>query len=797
MPFSLSRRIFAATLSVSLPLLLTASASAQSPLVYKDPQAPVAARVQDLLSRMTLEEKAAQMHSFWFGKANVVNADGSFSVDKARTLLANGIGQIGRPSDFMGSPRFVKERFRSVDEAVGFVNAAQKFLLEQTRLGIPALFHEETAHGYMAGGATIFPNPTALGSTWDTELIEQVFSVAGREARLRGGTVALSPVLDLLREPRWGRAEEFFGEDPYHVAQMSIAAVRGQQGRSRPLGKDNIFVTLKHYIHGSPQGGLNIAPADISERTLRETYLVPFAAVIKATDPAIIMPSYNEVGGVPTHAHVDLLQKTGRELLGFKGAYFSDYLGITNLVTHHKVAENNDEAAIMALNAGIDAELPDGRAYARLPELVRSGRVREAQIDAAVARILTLKFEAGLFENPYSDARRAARETSTPADIQLARKTAQKSLILLKNDGVLPLDPKAGLKLAVIGPNASRPLFGGYSGENNKAVGVLAGLQAAATGSNVAIEHADGVWITPPYAGDLSHAPLLPVAPADNDARIAEAVKVAERSDVIVLVVGDNPTVTREALTITRPTGALVLPGDRTNLNLYGDQDKLVEAMLATGKPVVALLINGRPLATTRLAEKANALLEGWYLGQEGGNAVADVLFGKVNPGGKLPVSIPRSASQLPIFYNRHPSAEVNAFIEGRREPLFPFGYGLSYTTFDISAPRLDRAQIGVGETVTVEVDVANTGNRAGDEVVQLYVRDDFSSAPRPVLELKSFQRITLQPGQRRTVQLQLSPEALAFWNINMQWVVEPGTFTISAGNSSASLKSARLTVAR
>ncbi len=743
---------------------------------------------------MTLEEKVAQMRSLWFGKANILNADGTFSADKARSALTNGIGQVGRPSDFMGSPRFVKERFRSVEETVSFVNATQKFLVEQTRLGIPALFHDETAHGYMASDATIFPIPTALGSTWDTELVEQVFAVTGREARLRGATVALSPVIDLLREPRWGRTEEFFGEDPYLVAQMGIAAVRGQQGRSRPLGKDNIFVTLKHYIHGSPQGGLNIAPADISERTLRETYLVPFAEVIKATDPAIIMPSYNEVGGIPAHASIELLQKTGRERLGFKGPYFSDYNGITNLVTQHKVAANNDDAAIMALAAGIDAELPDGRAYARLPELVRSGRISETQIDAAVARILTLKFEAGLFERPYSDTRRAARETNTAAGIQLARKAAQKSLILLKNDGVLPLDPKARTRVAVIGPNAVEPLFGGYSGENHKAVGVLAGLKAA--GSNLSIEHADGVWITPAYDGDASHAPLMQVPQADNDARIAEAVKVAARSDVVVLVIGDNPTVTREALTITRPAGPLVLPGDRNTLDLYGDQNKLVEAMIATGKPVIALLLNGRPLATTRLAEKANALLEGWYLGQEGGNAFADVLFGKVNPGGKLPVSIPRSTGDLPIFYNRHPSADVHAYIEGKREPLFVFGHGLSYTTFDTSAPRLSRTQIGIGDSVTVETDVTNTGKVAGDEVVQLYVRDDVSSAPRPILELKGFQRVTLQPGERRTVQFQLTPEALAFWNINMQWVVEPGTFTISVGNSSAALKSTRLTIA-
>ncbi len=792
--FAVTPVIFRAAVA-AIPLWAATSVCAQPAVIYKDPDAPIEARVDDLLARMTLEEKVMQMQSMWIGRTGILNADGSFAAGKAQQVLARGIGQIGRPSDFMGSQRFQKERFRSVAETVAFVNAVQRFLVEQTRLGIPALFHDETAHGYMALDATVFPSPTALGSTWDLELVEQVFAVAGREARLRGATVGLSPVVDLLRDPRWGRAEEFFGEDPYHVSRMGIASVRGQQGRVRPLGPDKVFATLKHFVHGTPLGGLNIGPADVSERTLREIYLVPFRDLIREADPAIVMPAYNEVGGVPAHANRALLQDTGRKLLGFKGAYYSDYRGITNLVTHHAMAANHDEAAILAIDAGIDAELPDGAAFSRLPELVRSGRVAEAAIDVAAARTLRLKFEAGLFERPYSDARRAVRETNTAADIQLARKAAQKSLVLLKNDGVLPLDPRTRMRLAVIGPNAVEPLFGGYSGENPKAVGILAGVKAAA-GPNMTIEHADGVWITPPVAGDASHAPIAPVPEADNAVRIAAAVKVAERADVIVLAIGDNPTVTREALTITRPTGPLVLPGDRTSLGLYGDQDKLVDAMIATGKPIVALLLNGRPLATPRLAEKANALLEGWYLGQEGGNAFADVLFGKVSPGGKLPVSIPRSAGELPIYYNAHPSATVNAYIEGPRQPLFPFGHGLSYTSFELSEPRLARPQIGPGETAIVDVDVVNTGSRPADEVVQLYVRDDFSSVPRPVLELKGFRRVSLKPGERRTVRFELAPDALAFWNIDMQWVVEPGTFTISAGNSSVALKSTKLTVA-
>jgi beta-glucosidase len=775
------------TMITCMLLVFATPSMAQVKVLYKDPSAPTDQRIQDLLSRMTLEEKAAQLRSMWIGKSKIVDGNGAFSSENALKAIPDGIGQIARPSDTMGTSRYLATRFRSIEDTVAFVNAVQHFLVEQTRLGIPALFHEEAAHGYLAQGATIFPIPPALASTWDPEIVEQVFTVAGREVRIRGANVTLSPVLDLMREPRYGRTEEFFGEDPYLVSQMGISAVRGLQGRTRPLTDDHVFVTLKHFVHGAPQGGLNTAPADMSERTLRENYLVPFAAAIRAADPAIIMPSYNELEGVPSHASVELLQRTGRERLGFKGAYFSDYFGIGNLASQHHMAANDAEAAILALNAGVDADLPEGQAYAHLPELVRSGKIPEAKVNAAVARILTLKFEAGLFEHPYTDAARAVQQSNTPADIQLARKVAQEALILLKNDGILPLDSNAKLKLAVIGPNAAEPLFGGYSGENGRAVSILAGLQAA-VGSNIAITHADGVWITPPEPKDPRMIQGFTVPKADNEARIAEAVKVARKSDVILLVVGDNTRTTREA--VGKP-----YPGDRSTLGLFGDQDALVEAMLGTGKPVITLLLNGRPLAVTRLAEKSNALLEGWYLGQEAGNAFADILFGKANPGGKLTVSIPRSTGELPVFYNRHPSADSNQYIEGERHALFPFGYGLSYTTFALSAPRLSTSQITATGGTEVEVDVTNTGKRSGAEVVQLYIRQDVSSVPRPVLELKAFQRVTLQSQEKQTVHFSLTPDALAFWNIDMRWVVEPGTFTISAGDSSVALKSTKLTV--
>jgi beta-glucosidase len=780
----LNRRTLLASSILAVPF---AAHAAPAGAPYRDPKAPIELRVRDLLARMTLEEKVAQMRSLWMNKTAIMDKTGTFVPAKAKKAIPFGIGQIGRPNDTTGTSHAKDSQFRSIEDGVRFANDVQRYLVEHTRLGIPALFHVEGAHGFMGRDATIFPIPQGLASTFDPDLVEEAFTVAARESRAVGGTVVLGPVLDLARDPRYGRVEEFFSEDPYLTGRMGTAAAWGLQGRKRPLQQDRAFVTLKHFVHAVPQGGLNTAPADVTERGLRETYLVPFAAVIKAADPAAIMPSYNEVGGIPSHANKDLLQSTGRKLLGFKGTYLSDYTAVENFVIQHHMAANLDDATVMAMNAGVDANLPEGEAYAGLPRLVRSGRVSEAQIDAAVARILALKFEAGLFEHPYIDPAAAAANTNTPADIALARKVAQESIVLLKNDGILPVDPKAALKLAVIGPNSKKPLFGGYSGINDKAVGILDGIKAAA-GDKITIEQADGVWIVNPTPNDLPYQPANPASKAENKVRIAEAVKVAQRADMVLLVVGDRPEVTREAVMMDAP-------GDRETLNLFGDQDELVEAILATGKPVIALLINGRALAVTRLAAKANALVEGWYLGQEGGHAFADVFFGTVNPGGKLPVSFPLSAGQLPIYYDRHPSADYNRYIENKHEPLFPFGFGLSYTTFDISAPRLTKAEIGTGETAVVTVDVKNTGPRVGDEVVQLYVRDDVSSVPRPLLQLRDFKRVTLAPGESRTLTFELTPDALAFWTIDMQWLVEPGTFTIYSGPSSAALKSAKLTV--
>jgi beta-glucosidase len=795
--YGLCRRAVFATAFASLSLALASGPAAAAPAtpIYRDASRPVEDRVADLLSRMTLEEKVAQMVAIWEHKNLIQTPDGQFSAVAAQAAFPNGLGQISRPSDRRGvKPAATGVAAGVAADAVGrdaretalYTNAAQRWAVERTRLGIPLIIHEEALHGYVARGATSFPQSIGLASTWDPALVEKVFAVAAREMRGRGAQVALAPVVDVARDPRWGRIEETYGEDPYLVSQMGLAAIRGFQGATLPLPADKVFVTLKHLTgHGEPSNGTNTGPAQISERTLRETFFPPFHDAITQLPVRSVMPSYNEIDGVPSHGNAWLLNGVVRGEWGFKGAVMSDYFAIAQMVGQHHVAADLDEAAIRAIASGVDAELPDGEAYPRLTALVRSGRVPEAQVDAAVSRILRVKFEAGLFENPYVDVAGAGRLESAPDAVALAREAAQRAMVLLKNDkGLLPLDAARLRRVAVLGTHARDTPIGGYSDEPKHVVSILEGMQAEARG-RFAVDYAEAVRITESRSWAADKVTL--VDPAVNARLIAEAVETARKADVVVLVLGDNEQTSREAWADSHL-------GDRDSLDLVGQQNDIARAIFDLGKPTVVVLLNGRPLSVNLLNERAGALIEGWYLGQETGHAVADVLFGRVNPGGKLPVSIPRSVGQLPVYYNRKPTAR-REYLFDTVKPLYPFGYGLSYTTFDVSAPRLAKPAIGAAETVGVEVDVANTGPRAGDEVVQLYVRDDVSTVTRPILELKRFERVKLKPGERRTVRFELKPDDLAFWNLAMKRVVEPGTFTISAGSSSLGLKSATLTV--
>ncbi|WP_336958125.1 glycoside hydrolase family 3 N-terminal domain-containing protein [Sphingobium aquiterrae] len=774
--------------STSLAATTPAFAKAGGPL-YKDATAPIDLRVRDLLGRMTLEEKVGQIIALWSTKAEIMD-DLTFSAAKASKAYPNSFGQITRPSDRRGAPNGstqaggVGARWRTPADTVAFIAAVQTWAVNETRLGIPVLFHEESLHGYMATDATMFPMAIGLAGSFDRALMQEVQSVIAREVRARGVHLALSPVVDIARDPRWGRIEETFGEDPYLCGEMGVAAVHGLQGEGKTLAPGHVFATLKHMTgHGQPQSGENIGPAPISERELRENFFPPFRAVVKRTGIGAVMPSYNEIDGVPSHMNRWLLGDVLRGEWGFDGAIVSDYGAVNELDTIHHVQPDLQAAGRAALRAGVDCELPDGLAYRTLVEQVRAGTVPIEAVDTACTRMLTLKFRAGLFENPWPQ-KDYDRLTGNVEARALALKAAHRSIALLGNDGVLPLKPGAHARVAVIGPNAAIARLGGYSSIPRQDVSLLEGIQAKLAGK-AQVLHAQGVFIT--RSEDRSVDEVLLADPARNRQLIAEAVEVAKGADVIILAIGDTEQTSREGFAANHL-------GDRTSLDLVGEQNDLFLAMKATGKPVVVCAINGRPPSYVTVAAQANALLECWYPGQEGGTAMADILFGDVNPGAKLPVTVARDAGQIPVFYNRKPSAR-RGYVFEEIEPLFPFGYGLSYTRFEMGAPRLSAPKIGVGGDVTVEVDVRNVGDRAGDEVVQLYVHDQVASVTRPIKELKGFERVTLAPGESRTVRIALGPDAFTLWNLDMEEVVEPGLFDIMAGPNSRDLKSVTLEI--
>jgi beta-glucosidase len=762
-----------------------AQQSAERP-VYRNPTAPLEQRVEDLLARMTQDEKIAQITAIWTQKKQLFDGAGRFDPAAARRLYPSGIGHFSRPGDLAGPGDPLKTPYRDVRQTIELVNAMQRYALG-TRLGIPVLFHEEGLHGYAARGATHFPQAIALASSWDPALLERVFTVVAREIRARGVQLVLAPVVDVGRDPRWGRIEETYGEDPYLVGELGVAAVRGFQGRSLPLAPDRVLATLKHMTgHGQPESGTNVAPANISERVLREIFFPPFRAAVERGNVQAVMPSYNEIDGVPSHVNRWLLHDVLRGEMGFKGAVISDYFAIKELVDRHHTTDDPLQAAVRALKAGVDSDLPDGESYALLPRARAQGLITQADIDEAVRRMLRLKFMAGLFEQPYADLKRAQSVTDNDEARALALEAARKSVVLLKNDGALPLRMDRLKTLAVIGPNAARIDLGGYSNVPTHAVSVLDGIKAKVR-DRIRIVSAEGVRLTD--SGDWYQDEVVLSDPQRNRERIQEAVQVAQGADAIVLVVGGSSATSREAWANNHL-------GDRDELGLIGEQNELAAAMFALRKPVVVVLINGQPLSIPDVAARANALLEGWYPGQEGGTALADILFGDANPGGKLPVTIARSVGQLPMFYNQKPTAH-RGYHFASAEPLFPFGYGLSYTTFEIGAPRLSAARIGAADSVTVSVDVRNSGAVAGDEVVQLYVRDVFSSITRPVKELKAFRRVSLAPGATTVVEFTLGKNAFAFYDAAMQYVVEPGEFQIMVGPNSVDLKTAVLRVAQ
>ncbi|MBI3474356.1 MAG: glycoside hydrolase family 3 C-terminal domain-containing protein [Acidobacteria bacterium] len=773
--------IFLAVLFAAFSGLL-GLAQAQEKLPYRNPALPVEQRVADLLSRMTLEEKVAQLGGSWQNRSIVqdetqffVSKDRAFQPDRAAVLLKDGLGQMSRPSEQRG-PREMAE----------FTNTLQKWILEHTRLGIPVLFHEECLHGHAAPMGTSYPQAIGLAATWDTALVHDVFSATAQEVRARGAQQCLTPVLDLAREPRWGRTEETYGEDPYLTSRIGVAAITGFQGDGPAIDKAHVMATTKHFaVHGQPEAGTNVAPGNYSERVVREYFLKPFEVAIQEAHAASLMPSYNEVDGIPSHANKHLLNDVLRNEWGFQGVVVSDYFAVNDLQILHHVVADQDVAARTALESGVDVELPAVATFRTLLQQVRDGRVSEALVDRAVGRVLRMKFLTGLFDDPFVDPAYAEKVTNSPEHQQLAAKAAREVLTLLKNqNGLLPLDRTKYKRIAVIGPNAGEVHLGGYSNKPGRGVSVLQGIKDK-VGSSSEVLFAEGCKITESLP-DWDVDKVVLGDPVLNAKRIQEAVLVARKADVILLVVGENEQTSREAWAVNHL-------GDRDSLDLLGSQDDLAKAMVDTGKPVVALILHGRPNSINYIAEHVPAILEGWYLGQEGGTAVADVLFGDANPGGKLPITVPRTVGQLPDYYYQKPSAK-RGYLGSTTLPLFPFGWGLSYTTFKYGNLRLDHPTMGTSGETKVSVDVTNSGKMRGDEVVQLYIRDEVSSVTRPIKELRGFRRITLEPGETKTVDFKLGFEQLSFLDRDMHKVVEPGTFKVMVGGNSVDLIETTLT---
>jgi beta-glucosidase len=758
---------------------------------YRDAFLPADKRVADLLGQMTLDEKLAQLYSCWL--RDLLDDDHALSTGKICQMLALGIGQITRVG---GSSIF--DPLSSARAA----NTLQRYLLTETRLGIPAIVHEECCAGYMALGGTVFPQMIGLAGTFRPELAGKMGAVIRAQMRAVGAHQALAPVLDVARDPRWGRLEETFGEDPTLVSQFGVAYVRGLQEPAQSLSeggslKDGgVMATGKHFVgYSFSQGGMNCAPVSLGKRELMEIYIAPFQAAIRDAHVQTIMNAYPELDGEVVAASHAILTDLLRGELGFDGLVVSDYEAIPMIQNYHHVVADKAGAAALALRAGIDVELPSPNCYHEpLKQAIEAGKVEMACVDAAVSRHLQKKFELGLFENPYVDEDRVLEVFDTPDQRLLAGQIARQSLVLLANDGILPLQ-KTIRKLAVIGPNADdeRNLVGDYS--------FTAQLEAALSGTlpGSPLSGVDPVALAP-------HAVRIPTildgirlaAPAteilfargcDNldpdTSGFDEAIQAARLAEAVVLVLGD-----RSGLSLDCTTGET---RDSVDLRLPGVQSELAQAVLAAGKPVAVVLVNGRPLVIPELAGKASAILEAWLPGEEGGAAVAAALFGDVNPGGKLPISFPRHVGQMPVFYNQKPSGGKSNwyrdYVSVEAGPLYPFGHGLSYTNFEYGDLTISNTRVQAGGSVDVGLDVRNTGRTAGDEVVQLYICDEVGCIPRPVQELKGFTRLMLQPGETRRVTFHLPVDQLAFYDEEIKLVVEPGTFRVMVGSSSADIR--------
>lgn len=746
---------------------------------FRDASLPVADRVDDLIDRMTVEEKIAQLGCVW---STQLADEGGFSEAKAARRLANGTGQVTR----IGATTGLRP-----PESAAFMNEIQRHLVEHTRLGIPALVHEESTGGFTARDADQLPQAIGLASTWNPALVEQAGELIRAQMLAVGARQTLAPVLDIARDPRWGRVEETYGEDPYLAGRMGVAYVRGVQGDSLGSG---VAATGKHFLgYGLSEGGHNHKPAHLGPRVLREVYARPFREAIAEANLASIMNAYNEVDGLPCGGSKEILDDLLRGELGFEGVVVADYFTTRLLVTAHRVAANETDAGQMALEAGLDVELPAIDCYAGLVERVKTGALDEAIVDRSLRRALAMKFELGLFESPYVDEARAMEPYQTPPARALARELARESIVLLRNEGgVLPLDPAA--RIAVVGPCADdvRLLQGDYhypahveivyQRRQDDAGAILPRPDESSFAAGPfyppSVTPLDGIRAQ--AQGEVVHAEGCGVL-GDDDSGIAAAVSAARAADVAVVCVGG-----KSGLMPDCTSGEF---RDASDLGLTGLQQRLVEEVVATGTPVVVVLVNGRVLSIPWIAENVPAVVEAWLPGEEGGHAIADVLFGAVNPAGRLPISMPRSVGQVPIYHGRkweggHQGSPAD-YVEQPATPLYPFGHGLSYTTFDYADLEIERDEVEADGTVGIEVTITNTGERAGDEVVQLYLQDVVASVTRPISQLAGFARVSLDAGASTRVRFALDVGQLGFYDRAMRFVVEPGEIAVRVGASS------------
>lgn len=758
-------------------LIMILSAISISTLAQTKIKSDIDTKVDALISNMTLQEKKMQLQVRSFdGFKKFMKENGEMITDSLTKYYPNGIGGIGL--DVNLEPEIY----------IKVLNSFQKWSTSRGQK-IPIEFIGEGLHGYMARGATVFPQAIALGSTWDPELAERIYTVAALEASSRGVVQVYSPNLDLAREPRFGRTEEMFSEDPYLVAIMGNAEVNGFQGHSAKPDRNHVATTLKHFVgHGQPEGGRNTAPINISNYDLMNNDLFPFEYIIKHANPVSLMPSYNEIGGVPNHANSWLIKDILRKQLGFKGFITSDQSAIEQIHVLHYFAKSDSEAAKIAIENTIDLDLQfNTGSYDALDTLVKSGRLEEKYVNESLRKFLKFKYEMGLFDNPYADVAKMKAITNTPENKKLALEAAEKAIILLKNENnLLPLDNKKIKTLAVIGPLAKGAHFGGYSAEPRHGIDVLDGLIAYAD-EDFKVTYAEGCKLALEESSFSANKVHTPNAIEDDKRLIQEAVEVAKQSDVIVLAIGETVSFCREAW------GENHL-GDRTSLELLGLQNELVTALLATGKPIVAVLFGGRPLAINEIKKNVPTVLQAFYLGQEGGQALANVLFGKVNPSGKLAITMPKSVGELPAYYDRQPS-RMRSYVNEVNEPLFPFGFGLSYTTYSYGKPTLDKTTISKTENITVTIPITNTGKVAGEETVQLYIRDVISSGSRPIMELKDFAKVKLDAGETKNVTFIITPEKLMFYNYELQKVLESGDFKVMVGPNSVNVQTVVFTV--